>query len=827
LTLNIKITAINCLAIVKMYLFIYSLIKKKRKMPNKVSFFIVINGNAPSTQFLRRIKNLFGLEERASLYIEKPTNLGFGDLEFDLLAPEPKKLFLFEDYEIEEELMEEIFKWLTIMPLTESFKFSEHMADQSYNKASFYHTLKDLFELQTAPRTEVYNNTITLPLDFKDYLRRNGKRALLSRCFIIDQSILSGKFDFNSNLDFKSSTELIHSLSQENYYKFVEFSETIRQVYDILNTVVCRLRTSGFYIGKLKPQKDPVEQSIANKVMDSKVLDRLLPYATWKEHELTGNLRSINIYQYIGPSEKEFLDVWAKMNSENQVDFVAQGERAKKRRKLANPNIIAQSLPANLEGAKEMYKKLTTYPISPADFDTRTNKIWKKKTWVRFPIETLFRNTVNCYDDIQFIVESPYEDNARNAEEEDRILSSFSGFRWDHLTLEEEYLKEMANPLIKDNLKGHLAVEGWLLDHFCCGNVENYGFFKKWITFVNCYPNRKVSVATALRGGNGLTKTFFSHLMSLMFGSHAFNAVDANLLFGNFTTARLSTSCFVSLEEAKLTGEHYSKFKDSVTGTGPTSSNRKYGDISEIIVMASYLICTNNHHYYQCDMDDRRIFGLDFDNKFFKDLSKDIYSEEGRWKEAVDVFTKKIMADNYRAWRLYLGYLFNTVRPEIEDFPTLSSVRPNTIALDKQKLLSLGDEVHWWISCIKNKQHMDSEFLDNKEITPEGMSMKPKLVNYKQVYDPEFWDGLWLKKVHYRDFYLYYRSYMEKKSNKRSKNNIMNETKFLDSFARNLPDRLQGEFSSLSSENPWINFGAWRDHYNELTGLGWPISTSL
>lgn len=766
-------------------------------------FFQFVEGTPP--EIIEEIEELFGLYYRP-------------------YKPDPLT-FIYKDILLEEELYDHIISWLCNRHLEEEeeldniekwLSLPNKELKSSLYRSSFPHRVDTTSD-----------GVLFLPPKFKQHLRNRGKWGLLSRILYYDNSGWSGKLEFmgNKGLSWSVVKDAIPNIVKEKHEKFVDFKETLEAIFTILNCVVNKLNVDGTYVAKMKDHEDPVKLSENDKVDKQKDLSHLLPYAIWKEGTLVSNLKTVNIYRYYGPDENTFLAEWKET-----TDAMAETRQKKKAKVVA----VESSYPTTKEQALECYKRLMSYPISIADFEARTNPVWKKKVWERFPIEKSFLNAVHCYDDMKFLVNPPYGGDLPYDEE--KLLSSFSGFFWDHATLEKVYLKEKDRKDILEENKGYMVVEDWLLNHFCSGNLDNYFFLKKWITFINCYPQRKVSVATALRGGNGLTKTFFGHLLSLNFSSHALSIVDANLLFGNFTTHKLATSLFVVLEEAKLTGAHYSKFKDSVTG-GSAVTNEKYGRIMEVIVMASYLIVTNNHHYYQCDMDDRRIFGLDFDNSYFKERARHSLGDPMRWKEMVDKLTQEIIKDNYKAWRVYLGYLFHTGREALKDLPTLVALRPNTQALDKQKLLSAGDEVHWWIQCVKAHSYLSPDFFADE---------KPHSTHYNDIpfaptrqtivdghggtkivraLDPNLWDEEWLVVVDYRDLYNAYIKHQE--SLKRKKSSIPSLVKWTSLFLKWMPEEIREVDNTMSSSNPFIHFGSWRNHYNQLIEAGWPISNTL
>lgn len=774
---------------------------------DKIPLYFLFNKSSPKVPFLRRVKELFGIDQE-DLLINTFCQDNYEALSF--------KVYSFPQYRVEQELLEAMIGFFTTIPLEDK----PEPIDKPFSFFSTYVLDPECFTPEDVDwdiKTLGYPKSLpfTFCEEFKRYLRSRNKRNLLARTYFYEDRTWDGKFSFSLPFDWDIMVSMIPSIVKKDYEDYADFEGTITTIYGMLNSILTRLTLSGKYVCKMKVSEDPITLAETDSLSKEKDLSSLLPYAEWSEGILIGNLRGINIYQYIGPSKEEFLAHWKTLLPE-------EGDKPKKKR----PKFFEPSIPKEKEKALELYSKLREYPSSPADFSARTNKIWKKKAWIRFPIEREFLHAIGSFIDLKFLINSPYQ--PEEGYDSQKLLSSFTGFRWDHKTLEEIYRK--------DSEMEYLEVRDWLKDHFCSGNQETYSFLEKWITFVNCYPNRKVSVATALRGGNGLTKTFFGHLMSLNFGSHSLSIIDANLLFGNFTTHRLSTSCFVVLEEAKLTGTHYSKFKDSVTG-GSTIVNHKYDKIMEIIVLAAYLIITNNNHYYQCDLDDRRVFGLDFDNSWFKERAIKEFNTASRWKESVDSFTEGIKKDNYRKWRLYLGYLYSEVRPLIENLPTLVALRPNTKALDKQKLLSANGNIHWWIQCVKQHSYITPEYF--RDSTPysrdyQGIPFAPTpttlrdssgdLVPGRRLRE-EVWDEEWLTVVHYLDLYESYKTY--RNQNKKKGDQIMNANKWISSFFQDFPQDLREQTESLSKDNPFIRFGSWRNHYLALLEMGWPISSTL
>lgn len=207
-------------------------------------------------------------------------------------------------------------------------------------------------------------------------------------------------------------------------------------------------------------------------------------------------------------------------------------------------------------------------------------------------------------------------------------------------------------------------------DVICAGNTEHADWILSWMAHAVQRPYEPGEVAVALRGGQGIGKSFFAERLGELFGRRHFVAVtDPKHVVGNFN-AILQEALLVFADEAFAANDKRAEgvLKGLVTKSDIVIEPK--GVDAFIVPKFLRLILASNHSWVvPADLDDRRFLVLDVseahknDHVYFRDVHTE-WASGGR--EAL------------------MHFLANR---DISDFD--HRARPETMALADQKLHSL------------------------------------------------------------------------------------------------------------------------------------------
>jgi hypothetical protein len=215
----------------------------------------------------------------------------------------------------------------------------------------------------------------------------------------------------------------------------------------------------------------------------------------------------------------------------------------------------------------------------------------------------------------------------------------------------------------------------YLLRAVCSGNRSAFEYTTAWLAHAVQHPERQAEVAIVLHGGRGTGKGTFGRWFRDLFGAHGMQIHHPRHLTGNFN-AHLQTCLALFVDESFFVGDRAgNSVLKSVITEDQITVEKKGLDVVTVRNRLKIVMATNEDHAILAGEDERRYFVLHVsdckkqDHAYFGTLNA-WWSSGG--KEA------------------FLGYLLDY---DLTGF-NIRKV-PNTAALERQKLQSLGPLGAW------------------------------------------------------------------------------------------------------------------------------------
>lgn len=248
------------------------------------------------------------------------------------------------------------------------------------------------------------------------------------------------------------------------------------------------------------------------------------------------------------------------------------------------------------------------------------------------------------------------------------------------------------------------------LDHIrnvlCGGDEACYVYVLRWMARAVQFPGEPGQVAIVLKGRMGTGKSFFARTFGRLFGRHYLAVSDSKRLVSNFNS-HLRDCVLLFADEAFYAGDkkHESILKALIT-EDVLAIEAKGKDI-EIGMNSLHVIMASNEDWaVPASMDDRRFFVLD--------VKDDARNDHGHFAAIQD----QMEAGGYPA------LLDQLLKLDIRTFNVRQ--RPETKALETEKLISLQPVESYWYECLLSG---DLGLLDVKT------SGWPELVVKAQLFD--------------------------------------------------------------------------------------------
>lgn len=248
------------------------------------------------------------------------------------------------------------------------------------------------------------------------------------------------------------------------------------------------------------------------------------------------------------------------------------------------------------------------------------------------------------------------------------------------------------------------------LDHvrntLCGGDEDNYLYVLRWMARAVQLPGEPGQVAIVLKGRMGTGKSIFAKTIGRLFGRHYLAVSDSKRLVSNFN-AHLRDCVVLFADEAFYAGDkkHESVLKALIT-EDLLAIEMKGKDVEMAASCLHLIMASNDDWAVPTSMDDRRFFVLDV-----KDDRRNAHEHFG-------AIVAQLEAGGYSA------LLDLLLKMDIRTFNVRQ--RPETNALETEKLMSLGPIEAYWYECLWNG---DLGLLDTKT------SGWPERVAKAQVFD--------------------------------------------------------------------------------------------
>jgi hypothetical protein len=175
----------------------------------------------------------------------------------------------------------------------------------------------------------------------------------------------------------------------------------------------------------------------------------------------------------------------------------------------------------------------------------------------------------------------------------------------------------------------------YMRDIICSGNERNYIYLVALIAQMFREPHKKPGVAVALRGDEGVGKSFFIEKLGFLMGPYYLKTSNPAYVFGDHN-GQLKNKLLMHLEEAVYAGskKEDSLMKDFVTS--PTLEiNEKFMPIYSVKNHLHFFLSGNPDHLIRAGFESRRIYALHVsdarrvDTEYFAGIDKWFHLENG------------------------------------------------------------------------------------------------------------------------------------------------------------------------------------------------------
>jgi hypothetical protein len=236
----------------------------------------------------------------------------------------------------------------------------------------------------------------------------------------------------------------------------------------------------------------------------------------------------------------------------------------------------------------------------------------------------------------------------------------------------------------------------------CNGDASLYAWLFNWMAALVQFPGRHAFTAVVLRGGQGIGKGHFAHLMlgALFHAQQYLHIIGAGMLTGQFNE-HLSGKVLIFADESTWGGDPHAadKLKGMVTeSTVPIE--RKFLPLVEEPSAMHIVIASNNEWPVSIPRDDRRFYVLDV-------------SETQRQMESY--FTP--LRDELRNGGL-AAMLFDLLKHDVDDIALRHP--PTTKGKREVMTQSLKPIERWWYEKLVKGTMSFTKIVNNETITVDG-----------------------------------------------------------------------------------------------------------
>jgi hypothetical protein len=228
----------------------------------------------------------------------------------------------------------------------------------------------------------------------------------------------------------------------------------------------------------------------------------------------------------------------------------------------------------------------------------------------------------------------------------------------------------------------------YMRDIICSGNERNYKYLLALVSQMFQKPGDKPGVAVALRGDEGVGKSFFIEKLGYLMGPYYFKTSNPAYVFGDHNS-QLKNKLFMHLEEAVFAGskKEDSQMKDLITS--PTLQiDEKFVPLYSVTNHLHFFLSGNPDHLVRAGFESRRILALHVSDA--RRVDTDYFS-------GIDEWFKSGGAENLMHFFLHHKWEAALVEIDIKD---LRNVPVTEELIFQRKQTSSGIE-RWALNCCE------------------------------------------------------------------------------------------------------------------------------
>jgi len=166
-------------------------------------------------------------------------------------------------------------------------------------------------------------------------------------------------------------------------------------------------------------------------------------------------------------------------------------------------------------------------------------------------------------------------------------------------------------PVIVPKKEKYHTIWAFLFEVICAGNDLNLQWLIKFIAHMLQKPEEKPGVAIVLLGGQGTGKGALYRLLKTIWANTMTQVHDVDDVIGRFTAAALERNFAVWMDEALFTHDKRAIERLKATITEPEISiEEKFQPKRVMKSHHRFFAASNNDHFANIDVDDRRFFFL-------------------------------------------------------------------------------------------------------------------------------------------------------------------------------------------------------------------------
>jgi hypothetical protein len=219
-----------------------------------------------------------------------------------------------------------------------------------------------------------------------------------------------------------------------------------------------------------------------------------------------------------------------------------------------------------------------------------------------------------------------------------------------------------------------------ILKNLCKSDKKNYDYLLRWMALAVQRPAKQGHVAVVLRGNRGTGKSIFANIFGYLFGNHYLRVSNAKHVTGSFN-AHLQDCVVLFADEAFAASDKRAEAVLKTLVTEEMLTVEPKGVDAHMAPNFLHMIMASNEEWViPAGLDERRFFVLDVgesrkqDTNYFRAMKKQM---DGGGYSALLHMLLSLDLDKFEVRQV-----------------------PETVALEQQKALSLGQKEEWWLGKL-------------------------------------------------------------------------------------------------------------------------------